>query len=283
VTVGARARLAIFCAGLALVGGAAALAGAATHSGGRSVAVTDDAMHMQSSDPARTDGLASSVAGYSLVTDRTVLPVGRSARLRLHVLDAAGAPTTRFDVEGGVRLHLILVRRDLTHYQHLHPRAARDGSWSVPVTLTTPGTYRAYADFEVDGAKTVLGTDLHAAGRFTPSPGGSSSPQAHVDGYDVRLAHAELHAGEESELSFLIRRDGRRVTRFDEYIGRPGHLVALHEGDLAYTHVHPVSGAPAGEIRFDAELAEAGEYRLFLQFKTNGVVHTVPFAVQVAR
>jgi len=283
VTLGAPARLAIFCAGLALVGGAAALAGAATHSGGGPVAATDDAMHMQSAEPGRTDGLASSVAGYSLVTDRTVLPVGRPATLRLRVLDRAGAPTTRFDLEGGVRLHLILVRRDLTGYQHLHPRPGPDGSWSVPVTLTAPGTYRAYADFEVDGVKTVLGTDLFAAGPFKPSAGVSRSPQAHVDGYDVKLAHAQLRAGQESELSFLVRRGGRLVKRFDEYIGRRGHLVALHEGDLAYTHVHPISGAPAGEIRFDAELAEAGEYRLFLQFKTNGVVHTVPFAVQVAR
>jgi hypothetical protein len=70
---------------------------------------------------------------------------------------------------------------------------------------------------------------------------------------------------------------------FDEYVGRRGHLVALHEGDLAYTHVHPASGALAGEIRFDAELAAAGTYRFFLQFKTGGAVHTVPFTAQVAR
>ena len=74
---------------------------------------------------------------------------------------------------------------------------------------------------------------------------------------------------------FRVRRGGQPVTRFDEYVGRRGHLVALHEGDLAYTHVHPVAGAPAGEIGFDAELAAAGQYRLFLQFKTGGVVHTV--------
>jgi len=282
VTLGAPAKLAVFCAGLVLVGGVAALAGAANR-GARTPSAADDAMHMRTSEQGRTNGLASSAAGYTLAADRTVLPLRRSTILRLHILDSSGRPATSFDLDGGVRLHLIVVRRDLTGYQHLHPRLARDGSWSVPVTLATPGAYRAYADFEVDGEKTVLGTDLFAAGTFVPSEASPPSVHARADGYDVELVHGALRAGVESELSFRVRRGGRSVTRFDEYIGRRGHLVALHEGDLAYTHVHPVPGAPAGEIRFDADLAAAGTYRLFLQFKTGGIVHTVPFAAQVAR
>jgi hypothetical protein len=283
VTLGAPAKLAVFCAGLVLVGGVAALAGAANRGAPTPKAAADDAMHMQPAEPGRTNGLASSVAGYSLVTDRTVLPVRRSAALRLRILDSSGQPVTNFDLDGGVRLHLIVVRRDLTGYQHLHPREESDGSWSVPVTLAAPGAYRAYADFEVEGAKTVLGTDLFAAGTFIPSTVSPSSLHARADGYDIELVHGALHTGEESELSFRVSRGGRPVTRFDAYVGRRGHLVALHEGDLAYTHVHPIAGAPAGVIRFDAELAAAGNYRLFLQFKTDGVVHTARFAAQVAR
>ena len=71
--------------------------------------------------------------------------------------------------------------------------------------------------------------------------------------------------------------------RSTTYVGHRGHLVALRDGDLAYSHVHPISGAPAGEIVFHAELAAAGQYRLFLQFKTGGVVHTAPFTVEVER
>jgi len=283
VTLGAPLKLALFCAGLALVFGAAALAGAANRGAEAPSAAADDAMHMQSAEPGRTDGLASSVAGYTLVPERTVLPPGAATPLRFRVLDASGRPATDFDEDGGVRLHLILVRRDLTGYQHLHPRALRDGTWTVPVTLAAPGAYRAYADFEVGGEKTVLGTDLFVPGAFTPAPAASPTTRTHADGYDVELMHGPLEAGEESELAFRVLRDGRPVTRFDEYIGRRGHLVALHEGDLAYTHVHPVAGAPAGEIRFDAELAAPGSYRLFLQFKTHGVVHTAPFTVRVAR
>ena len=126
---------------------------------------------MQPAEPGRTDGLASSVAGYSLVSR------AHGAAARHAPPSSASASSTRpaaratnFDVDGGVRLHLIVVRRDLTGYQHLHPRAAaRRHVDACPSTLAAPGAYRAYADFEVDGTKTVLGTDLFVAGTFTPA------------------------------------------------------------------------------------------------------------------
>jgi hypothetical protein len=61
-----------------------------------------------------------------------------------------------------------------------------------------------------------------------------------------------------------------------------GHLVALRDGDLAYSHVHPLERAEPGRVAFDAHLA-SGAYRLFLQFKVHGRVFTAPFTVEVRR
>ena len=47
--------------------------------------------------------------------------------------------------------------------------------------------------------------------------------------------------------------------------------------------MHPEPDAKVGEIVFHTELPSAGSYRLFLQFKVDGVVHTAPFTVEVAR
>ena len=56
------------------------------------------------------------------------------------------------------------------------------------------------------------------------------------------------------------------------------------EGDLAFLHVHPeeTEGA-ANEIVFDATFPTAGRYRLYLQFRHEGVVRTVEFTVAVPR
>jgi hypothetical protein len=279
-------KLALFAAFLAAVGGIAALAGAATGSKpALSADVHGGEMGMAAMSPAaqaRANGLASSTAGYTFAPASTTLEQGANS-FRFRIIGADGNAVRDFDVDGGVRLHLIVVRRDFVGYQHLHPTLAADGMWSVPLQLAAPGTYRAYADFDVDGQKTVVGYDLFVPGSFTPAALPAVTKQATVDGYRVAIAHDALRAGTETKLHFLVTRDGRPVPSFQTYVGHRGHLVALRQGDLAYSHVHPEPTGRPGEIVFRTELGAAGKYRIFLQFKRGGVVHTAPFTVEVGR
>jgi hypothetical protein len=282
--LGAPARLALFAAGLALVGGLAALAGAATGDG--RVAAKGGEMAMTELSPAaqsRANGLSSVAGGYTFAPVQTTLAAGRETPFRFRILDSSGRATHSFDVDGGVRLHLIVVRRDFVGYQHVHPKPQADGSWSVPLTLAAPGAYRAYADFEVGGTKTVLGHDLFVAGAFTPAPLPAVRSAVRADGFEISLTHDTLHANKATKLHFAVSRNGKPVPSFDNYVGHRGHLVALRDGDLSYSHVHPEPDAKIGEIVFHTELPSAGSYRLFLQFKVDGVVHTAPFTVEVAR
>jgi hypothetical protein len=57
--------------------------------------------------------------------------------LRFQVLGPDGAPVLRYQTVHDRPLHLIVVRADLTGYQHLHPGLGADGTWSVPLTLPT--------------------------------------------------------------------------------------------------------------------------------------------------
>jgi hypothetical protein len=279
-------RLALFALALAAIGGVAALAGAAT--GSKPSSGTDSqsgGMAMSALSPeaaARANGLASSAAGYTLAPARTTLERGDNV-FRFRILDAAGLPLRDYDVDGGVRLHLIVVRRDFAGYQHLHPRLGQDGVWSVPLRLDASGTYRAYADFDVTGNKTVLGYDLFVPGSFAPAPLPPVAAHTRVDGYDVTLEHDPLRAGKETNLHFVVSRGGRPVRSFQTYVGHRGHLVALRAGDLAYSHVHPEPTGGPGEIVFHTELSAAGRYRTFLQFKRGGLVHTAAFTVEVER
>jgi hypothetical protein len=287
--LGAPARLAVFALALALVGGVAALAGSAIGHAGPEAQARSDAdgmgMELQTGAEARSraNGLATEAAGYTFVPERTTLPLAQQRVFRFRILDARGEAVRRLDLDGGVRLHLIVVRRDFAGYQHLHPVLARDGSWSTPLTLSAPGVYRAFADFDVAGKKTVLGHDLFVPGNFVPASVAAPATSARSDGFRIALTHGELHAGKEMELRFSVTRNGGPAPSFDSYVGHRGHLVALRDGDLAYSHVHPLADGAPGEIVFHTELATAGRYRLFLQFKIDGVVHTAPFTVEVAR
>ncbi len=229
-------------------------------------------------------GLASSRGGYTVTPADPTLSPGAPESFSFRITGPDGAPVTAFDVEHDKRMHLIVVRRDTSGFQHIHPEMAPDGTWSVPLTVATAGSYRAFADFTpTGGAATTLGVDLSAPGAFEPVTQ-APSRTAHVDGYTVELT-GDLTAGQASPVTLTVSRDGVPVTDLQPYLGAYGHLVALREGDLAYLHVHPEGtpgdgATPAGpRVEFVAEVPSAGTYRLFLDFQHAGTVRTAEFTV----
>lgn len=290
----APARLTAFAAVLAAAFGAAALAGAALDPdapGGEQPrdhgAEPGMAAHGGGGGhtPAATAprGLAVAQDGLRLTVATPTFARGRAATLRFRIVGADGRAIRRFAVTHTKRMHLIVVRRDLTGFQHLHPRMAADGTWSTPLRLRDAGTYRVFADFErPDGTPMTLASDLEVDGGATHRALPAQRSTAVSDGgYDVRVAGTTTRAGTPGTLRFTITKDGRPVET-EPYLGAGGHLVALREGDLAFLHVHPEEHAGDGHgdaepIAFETTLPTPGRYRLFLQFRHHGRIQTVAF------
>ena len=275
-------RLLLFTGVLALLFAGGALAGAAIgpdRDGEEPAAAAHGGMQAEhgagAARPVR--GLAVAENGLRLVVEDTELRRGATETLRFRVVDETGATVRGFDVEHERRMHLIVARRDLTGFQHLHPTQAGDGTWSADVRLADAGSYRLFADFTKDGEPFTLASDLRVDGdadlRPLPAP---ATTAASDGGYDVKLDAGRARPGEEATLRFTIAKDGRAV-RTEPYLGAGGHLVALREGDLAFLHVHPADDG----VEFEATFPTAGRYRLFLQFQHEGRVQTVAFTQEV--
>src|SRR3954454_17493647 len=242
-------------------------------------AAMDEHGAMAAADPVR--GLAVAEHGLRVVVEDPELRRGAEAPLRFRIVDERGATVRDFDVEHTKRMHLIVARRDLTGFQHLHPEMAADGTWSTPLELNEAGSYRLFADFSHDGEATTLASDLGVDGPADLVPLPAPRPTAVSDGgYDVRLDSGAARAGDEAELRFTVTKDGRPVAT-EPYLGADGHLVALRDGDLAFLHVHPTDAA-GDSIGFEATFPTTGAYRLFLQFRVDGKVQTVAFTQEVA-
>jgi hypothetical protein len=226
----------------------------------------------------RPGGLTVSQDGYTLRVVNRPRP-GSDRPVRFVVEGPDGHPVTAYDEVHDKRLHLVKVRRDFRGYQHVHPTMAADGTWTARLALA-PGTTRVFADFTpVDGPELVLGTDIQVGGGFQPAAAPPITRSVRIAGYRVTLG-GELAAGESSLLTATITRHGEPVTDLQPYLGAHGHLVALREGDLAYLHVHPDESRGAGpEIGFHTEVPSPGRYRLYLDFKHDGVVRTAGFVL----
>ena len=220
--------------------------------------------------PQPVRGLAVSDRGLTLELARTTARRGEPFDLSFRIADRRGRTVRAFDLEHTKRMHVIVVRRDMTGFQHVHPTQRADGSWSVPVKLDDAGAYRVFADFSVDETAHTLAADLSVDGptRTTPLP--QPANRVEVDGLTVTKS---------DDLGFTVTRDGKPVP-VQDYLGAKGHLVALREGDLAFLHVHP----DERRLQFEATFPTAGRYRLFLQFKTaDGRLHTAAFTQEVTR
>ncbi len=280
----AAARLAAFAGAVVLLSGGAAVAGGAidpsgspeepaSHDTGHAARAGDEPMKTSHGQPRPVRGLALAEDDLRVVVDNAEVHRGRTQTLSFRVVGQDGRTVRDFDVEHEKRMHLILARRDLTGFQHLHPRRESDGTWSTDVRVDEAGSYRMFADFSHEGEPRTLAVDLRVDGDADLKPLPEPSPTSVSDGgYDVRLDSHAAHPGEEAELGFTITRDGKPV-KVEPYLGAGGHLVALREGDLAFLHVHPTGEG----TDFAATFPTPGNYRLFLQFKHEGRVQTVAF------
>jgi hypothetical protein len=275
------AKLAGFAVAAALIFAGAALAGSRidVHPGKVAAKPGMGTMTAGTMAPQPVRGLAVSEKGLTLELARRSAPRGTPFELAFRILDRSGQTVRDFDVEHTKRMHFIVVRRDMTGFQHLHPTENPDGTWSVPVTLPDAGSYRVFADFSVDDKPYTLAAEETVDGPVRSQALPAPVRSVDVDGLRVALTEGATEAGAESELAFTVTRNGTPVAIRDN-LGAKGHLVALRQGDLAFLHVHPDENS----LKFMATFPTAGNYRLFLQFKTDdGRLHTAAFTQEVTR
>ncbi|MGQ0843449.1 MAG: hypothetical protein ACT4QF_04885 [Sporichthyaceae bacterium] len=292
-----RVKLGVFAVGLALAFGAAFGAGRFApdaDAGARGVdhTVSTGIAPVETVPTAAAStllpGLAVADRGYTLQVADPTPGAGDAVEVAFAIVGPDGGAVRTYVPTHEKEMHLIVVRRDLTGFQHLHPQLREDGTWSVPANLSAGGVYRAFADFApaaLGGQVLALGSDLFVPGDFQPVDVPEPSTTWSGEGYEVSLAGTP-RAGEESELTFTVRRAGAPVGNLEPYLAAFGHLVALRTGDLAFLHTHPGQEALAGQVggpdvRFGTTFPTAGRYRLYLNLAHAGAVRTAEFTVDV--
>lgn len=207
---------------------------------------------------------------YQLVTD-SIAQDGDGGRLAtFHLQMNDGMRVTEFTEAHGALLHNIVVRPDLSSFQHLHPDIADDGSWQVPID--EPGQWHLVFEGTPSGASAPVVVSANVDDEVAIEPVSLPEPDDDVIVDGLRVVRSGLNFTVTSE-------DGGAAQGLEPYLGQPAHLVALRQGDLSYVHLHPSDSEMVGMYVFGSQLPQPGTYRLFLQFGHAGDVLTVPFTV----
>lgn len=185
------------------------------------------------------------------------------------------------------KLHLLLVRDDMTRFQHLHPEYVGD-SWTVKTTVPDQGKYQMYADIApTEEEPSVLRVPLTIGGDTqnaqAPAPNADWSAQ---DGeYTAKLTIDQpIKTKETKQWTFLVTQNGKPVTNLKPYLGAYGHVVELRHTDPDdFFHVHPVTETQPtdGKVVFEGTFPVKGRYTLYAQFNVNGSIKTFPITVDV--
>lgn len=199
----------------------------------------------------------------------------------------SGETLKDFEITHTKLMHMIVVRKDLNFFQHLHPEFdSEKGMFSLKdLSFPEEGEYRIFADFKPVGSKETitLHEDIKVGEVYEPIALGSEERTKTFEDFEVSLeTHDDLQTKAESMLMFNLSKNGEPITNLEEYLGALGHTVILKENTLDFIHAHPHEMEEQnGTVNFMVEFPEPGRYKIFTQFQIEGKVLLTEFVVTV--
>ncbi|TJY40829.1 hypothetical protein E5161_16960 [Cohnella pontilimi] len=213
---------------------------------------------------------------------------GGGKLIRLEIKKQDGTAIDRFDINHEKLLHLIVISKDLSYFNHIHPEYKGNGVFEIQNDFPAGGEYRLIADFKpADGDSMTKMTWAQLDGKTAqPVPVKPDSKlEQVVQGNRVQLTIDRLAANQDTKLQFSIadERTNRPVTDLQPYLGAIGHVVILSEDGERYLHVHAEEGQGSGpDAVFETQFPKSGIYKIWGQFRRNNEVFTSSFVVNVS-
>ncbi|OUS75755.1 hypothetical protein B1748_15105 [Paenibacillus sp. MY03] len=210
-----------------------------------------------------------------------------NTKLNVQVTDSNDQTVQDFEWNHEKLMHIIIVNKDLSYFNHIHPEWDGKGTFTVDTSFPNGGEYKVFADFVPKGGSgTTLSEWVKVDGETKPQESVTADAELVkvVDGKEVTLALGSTKAKAEAKLSFTVKDDKTKegISNLEQYLGAVGHVVILSEDAEQYLHVHPVDEKASGpEAEFMTAFPNPGTYKIWGQFQHEGKVFTVPYVVEI--
>jgi hypothetical protein len=207
--------------------------------------------------------------------------------IRLNITNN-GNPINEFEINHEKLLHLIIVSKDLSYFNHVHPEYKGDGIFEIKNKFPAGGEYRMVADFKPNDGSSMSKMEwvtIHGDADQAKAVKIDKNLEKIVDGKKITLTfNSQLVAGEESTLMFSLIDEitNQPISDLEPYLGSIGHVVVFSEDGERYLHVHALEDQGSGpDALFETNFPKSGVYKIWGQFQKDGKVFTVPYVVNV--
>lgn len=261
--------------------------GTAVTFGGMSLVFVLDPLAAQGQTVAQNHGSHA----LEITSDSKGITPGERATIKYKIKGEHGEVVKEFAIVHEKIMHLIVVRKDLQQFQHLHPQFNEaTGEFTVDITFPAAGPYRIFPDFtpgkSADNSPVTLNHDIavgdvrnYKAQPVTPD----TDIKKAVDSYEVTYAVPRgLRANDEIKYGLTISKGGQAVTNLEPYLGALGHSVVLKAETLDFIHTHAESKDTGPNIVFATTFPAPGIFKTFTQFQHQGKVLTTEYVISVA-
>ncbi len=207
------------------------------------------------------------------------------------------------DLQHEKKIHLIVVSDDLSYFDHIHPDYQADGSYQIKVLgsgqqysngpgknetkFEAGGDYFLFADYKPTGGS-------HQVEKIPVKVGGATKPPVNYkadklsgtsEDYTVTLnaIGGKLITGTQLHITGTVLKDGKQIdaASLEDYLGAKAHMVVISKDEKEYLHVHP--DVANGKFDLHTTFKKSGIYRGWIQFQSEGKVHTIDFTMNIAQ
>ncbi|WP_248930614.1 hypothetical protein [Paenibacillus hamazuiensis] len=212
---------------------------------------------------------------------------GENTELSIQITDKDGKAVGDFEVNHEKLLHLIIVNKDLSFFNHIHPDFKGNGTFTINTSFPAGGEYKVFADFvPKGGAATTLSEWKKVEGKAAEPAAVKADTKLvkTVDGKEVELTLSSMKSKEDVTLTFNINdaQTKKGISNLEPYLGAVGHVVILSADAEQYIHVHPLDEKATGpKAQFATSFPKSGTYKIWGQFQHQGKVLTVPYVVEI--
>lgn len=199
------------------------------------------------------------------------------------------------------KIHLIVVSKDLSYFEHIHPDYQSSGSYDISVLpagkaysegpgknetrFPKGGDYILFADYMPTGGNAQLEKINLSVGGTPYTPVTYSAPKlsSTVDGYTLDLVPegGTFEVGKLAHIQGVLKKGGKELdaAMLENYLGAKAHMVVVGIDDKNYLHVHPE--VKDGKFDLHTTFEKAGVYRGWVQFQADGKVRTTDYVIVV--